>query len=43
LSGSDLMFYYDLEPGTSICVEGTDSNFSLVLAMYVGGDCPGGQ
>ncbi len=42
LSGSDLMFYYDLEPGTSICVEGTDSNFSLVLAMYVGGDCPGG-
>lgn len=42
MSGSDLMFYYDLEPGTSICVEGTDSNFSLVLAMYVGGDCPGG-
>lgn len=31
MSGSDLMFYYDLEPGTSICVEGTDSNFSLVL------------
>ncbi|URW79118.1 hypothetical protein [Xiashengella succiniciproducens] len=43
MSGSDLMFFYDLEPGTGLCVEGTDSNISLVLAMYVGGDCPGGQ